>query len=82
MGIRTADKKWIEGSDGRHEAYDLVSDPEERSNLFNGSGVPAGFGPLAVALAARRASSRAFQRAAPKLSEETLEGLRSLGYIR
>lgn len=82
-GVRTADRKWIEGSDGRHEAYDLVADPGETRNLFDGRGVPAGFEALAEALASRRGDGEAAgTKRAPKLSDETLERLRSLGYVR
>jgi hypothetical protein len=52
-----AQRKWVEASDGHHEAYDLVRDPGEESNLFvPGQGVPPGFEPLAEALASRRVS--------------------------
>jgi arylsulfatase A-like enzyme len=62
-GVRSADRKWIEASDGRDEAYDLVRDPGEEKNLFvPGQGVPPGFEPLVEALAARR---RAMSLAAP-----------------
>lgn len=83
LGVRTADRKWIEGSDGRHEAYDLAADPGETRNLFDGGGIPPGFEPLAERLAARRAATGSVgDRPAPKLSDETLERLRSLGYVR
>lgn len=83
LGVRTADKKWIEASDGRNEAYDLAADSGETHNLFDGRGVPAGFEPLAEELNERRARLGS-REAAPQqqLSDETLERLRSLGYVR
>ena len=42
--------KWVEASDGYHEAYDLVRDRGEESNLFvPDQGVPPGFEPLGEA---------------------------------
>jgi len=45
-----AQRKWVEASDGYHEAYDLVRDRGEESNLFvPDQGVPPGFEPLGEA---------------------------------
>ena len=89
-GVRTRALKWIESSDGRHEAYDLVADPGELRNLAAGGAVPPSFAPLAALVRARaRGTGPAEIRGVaepggevPALDEETERRLRSLGYIR
>jgi len=82
-GIRTEGLKYVVGSDGTREAYDVAADPLERVDLLAG-GRP---GPPGVAgLAARLAASapRVVLRRHPEtpMSDETREKLRSLGYVR
>lgn len=75
--VRTQEKKWIEASDGRHEAYDLVADPLEQRNLVTSPGtIPPGFEPLAAMLAERPVLSRE----ASRIPEELEKSLRALGY--
>ncbi len=73
----------IWSSDGRHELFDLRSDPGETRNLYD----PASPGPLARALLARIGESEApagdvEQASDPDshLDEETRDALRALGY--
>lgn len=82
-GIRDARFKWIEASNGVHEAYDLAADPGETRNLAAPRAPP----PLEVrALASVLGSAPAtFQQPAtppPEMSEETARKLRGLGYVR
>ena len=85
-GIRTRQAKWIEATDGRHEAYDLAADPGERRNLAVGGAAPP---PDVAALAARlreaiaaRPRRPGVRGNAPPISDEAAEKLRSLGYVR
>jgi len=83
-GVRTSELKWIEASDGRHEAYDLRTDPGEQRNLVDELGtVPATVAPLAGILdeVSARWVPRADSEPPPPISEETAERLRSLGYL-
>jgi len=81
-GIRTATLKWIEASDGRHEAFDLSSDPGETRNL---TGLPP---PELAVLAARlralvpAAGAPSPRPTPPGMPAETEQRLRSLGYLR
>lgn len=61
------------------ELYDLENDPEEMSNLSVAR--PDAVGALRVPLEAWLESIRKEEAAAPIVDDETLEGLRSLGYI-
>jgi hypothetical protein len=82
--VRTAELKWIEASDGRHEAYDLRTDSDEQSNLVDERGtVPEAVSPLAGILdvVSSRWVPRAESDPPPPISEETAERLRSLGYL-
>jgi len=83
-GVRTSELKWIEASDGRHEAYDLRVDPGEQNNLVDERGtVPEVVSPLAGLLdeVSSRWVPRAESEPPPPISEETAERLRSLGYL-
>jgi arylsulfatase A-like enzyme len=86
QGVRTRGHKWIEATDGRHLAFDLVADPGERRNLAAEGAAPAEpFAELARVLAELRESLVAFvpedEEASP-LSEETRRKLRALGYLQ
>ena len=84
LGVRRGQRKWIDASDGRHEAYDLASDPGEDHNLFvPGQGVPSGFEPLAEALTARRRDVQPATRSGrPRTpGDDMTRRLRSLGYL-
>lgn len=75
--VRTREKKWIEASDGRHEAYDLIADPLEQRNLVSAPAtIPPGFESLAAMLAERPLLSREGNR----VPEELEKSLRALGY--
>jgi arylsulfatase A-like enzyme len=83
-GVRTSELKWIEASDGRHEAYDLRADPGEQRNLVEERGtVPEAVSPLAGILdeVSSRWVPRAESEPPPPISEEMAERLRSLGYL-
>jgi len=83
-GVRTSELKWIEASDGRHEAYDLRVDSDEQRNLVDEQGtVPEAVLPLAGILdeVSSRWVPRAESEPPPPISEETAERLRSLGYL-
>lgn len=85
-GIRTRGAKWIEATDGRHEAYDLAADSGERLNLAPAAG--AATPPEWAALSARLREATAARTKrpvsvkAPAISDEAAEKLRSLGYVR
>jgi arylsulfatase A-like enzyme len=84
QGLRTADRKWIESSDGRHHAYELRSDPGERRNLVGAAGnAPPEFAELALHLTeTRNTLSEQFQEETESvLSEEARRKLRALGYL-
>src|SRR5262245_17667676 len=53
-GIRTESLKYVVGSDGTREAYDIATDPLERVDLLAGGRPPS---PAVAALAARLAAS-------------------------
>lgn len=83
--IRTENRKWIAGSDGRNEAYDLQTDSGELRDLSTlDAGVPPGFDDLARRLAAKRSAWLVDRTgvAPATVDPETLERLRSLGYVR
>ena len=83
-----AGHKLIDRRDGIIELFDSVNDPHERENLLEGDEEPAAL-PGLLALVARMLESSAELRArlgepadARELSEEQLDALRALGYIR
>lgn len=73
--------KYVSSSDGDHELYDLVADPDERRNLIEIRAADASR--LRDALAAHEASTASPEAGAraPAPSAEELEVLRELGYV-
>ncbi len=72
--------KYIWGSDGRDELYDLAADPGELTNLIGERGADAGV--LRDLLAAKVAALEAAGGSeAPVFSEELKRRLKSLGYL-
>lgn len=82
-GVRTATHKWIEASDGRHQAFDLLQDPGETRNLQEVGVTPAGAWLDLNRQLHRRLPAAADSAAARPLemAPETRERLRSLGYL-
>ena len=80
-GLRAVDAKWIEASDGRHQGFDLVADPWEKTSLAESAGeLPA---PVAALAARVRAGPRPPPvRPTEPPPDEALPRLRSLGYVR
>jgi hypothetical protein len=78
------DRKFIQSSDGKIEAYDLAEDPREEQNLLpEGAGA---FGELVrrfqdMVRGRTAAGFRLDETAPSELSEEERERLRSLGYF-
>ncbi len=82
-GVRTRQAKWIEASDGRHQAFDLEADPGERTNLALDDPAER-FASLRARLEEgllQRRRAHPSQRTTP-LSPEAEERLRSLGYVK
>lgn len=80
--LRTKDVKYILAP--RPELYDLVRDPGETRNLLEGGSSPALGGARRAELARRVRSLLSGEHAvveAANVDEETLEGIRSLGYV-
>jgi arylsulfatase A-like enzyme len=92
--IRRGDRKLVWGSDGRHELYDLRSDPGETRDLLAGGGDGGEARALDELLAATLERFGApFAVSPPRLDErvaglaeradpETVARLRELGYVR
>ncbi len=74
--------KLIEGSDGRRELYNLVSDPSESADIAPRDSVRVADLSRALANFRTRLGRHADNVAAPSLDAETREELRSLGYIK
>ena len=83
FGARGRDAKWVEGSDGRNEAYDIVADPGERMNLAAGAvPLPASFVALTSQLDEyRRENSPSGKKEAAPIPPDVLDRLRVLGYV-
>jgi arylsulfatase A-like enzyme len=76
--VRTAEAKWIAGSDGARYAFDLSADSGERRNLAD----TGGFETLAARLDAWIAATQPAEREPAKpINDETRRRLRSLGYV-
>ena len=75
--VRSESMRWVEASDGKHEAFDHRLDPLEQNNLVLEQGaIPEGFAALA-----RRLDSRPVLSNEPaRVSEELEKSLRALGY--
>ncbi len=81
VSVRTVDRKLIAHRDGSApELYDLVEDPRERVDIA--SERPEEVTELVGMLRRWRAGLSATEAEAASLDEETLEGLRSLGYLQ
>ncbi|MBI2835107.1 MAG: sulfatase [Acidobacteria bacterium] len=78
-GIISNGLKLVRSTDGSHEVYDLNADPEERYNLFNAT--DAHVRQLQAQLTDWLRLAPAAKNPA-RLDRETLDALRSLGYIR
>jgi arylsulfatase A-like enzyme len=81
--IRTDKHKYVWSSDGRHQLYDIVADPSEATNLI--TTMPDLATSLNAELMRWWDTQRAYQ---PKVTDggtpmdaETLESLKSLGYV-
>lgn len=72
--------KWVESTAGKAELYDLGADPLEAKNLFPG-GEAAG-SELHQALAAMIATAPGDSAPAQRMDKQTMERLRSLGYVQ
>jgi arylsulfatase A-like enzyme len=85
--ITAGDMKFIWGSDGRHEMYDLSVDPDEQTNLIDSPAQADIAADLEDRLSAWVAelepedTGEAFRDDTDELDEETKEALRSLGYL-
>jgi hypothetical protein len=85
--LTRGDVKFIWGSDGRHELYDLANDPGERANLVESEahaevlhGMEARLDEWFLALE-RDVDPDPDAHDSDELDEETKEALRSLGYL-
>ncbi len=85
--LTRGDMKFIWGSDGRHELYDLASDPDELSNLINSDSHAEVARDMEARLSDRLGTMESSRSAEPQaddpgeLDEQTREALRSLGYL-
>lgn len=80
--LRTNQAKAIRSHTGRHQFYDLSSDPGERTNLWNAGRNPAGAALLGELDVWMRHTSGGSRSAPTRLSREQEEALRSLGYLQ
>jgi arylsulfatase A-like enzyme len=85
--ITAGDMKFVWGSDGQHELYDLSNDPDELTDLIDNpeyAGVAADLEARLTEWVAEHGSQdtgAGFQNDTEELDEETKEALRSLGYL-
>ena len=85
--LTRGDLKFIWGSDGKHELYDLARDPDELTNLVDSQPHAAARREMEEELTAWYRDLRPNEGAAEheddtdQLDEETKEALRSLGYL-
>jgi len=86
-GITVNGRKLVWGGDGRHELFDLRSDPDELANLLAG-GAAGDLGELEKRLSEAVGRFEDQVKVTPvrvrddELNEETKEALRSLGYMQ
>jgi len=81
--IRVGSRKLIWGSDGRHELYDLATDPLETKNLFGAADSGADRLQAQLAELLQRYQSPEPEAATPPPADAaTQERLRALGYAR
>ena len=80
--------KFVCGGDGRHELYDLKKDPKEQDNRIDDPSLSATQKSLQTDLNqwvkqyGEGVEARSSEGAAPAVDEQTLEHLRTLGYLR
>ena len=81
LGIRSKEHKFIWGSDGRHELYELLNDPLEANNLYDEDRVTAETLQDRLMRWYGELKKKEGKREAGEVDEEIVEKLRTLGYF-